>query len=294
VMEERGVQEYSLADLVPPEVGRIEALHEHRDQILGVSTGFRDLDQLTAGFQKSDLIIIAARPSMGKTALALNIAYNAATMAENFVPVAFFSIEMSKEQLVRRLFASEGRIDASRLRTGRMQALEWGQLNQAAGTLIDVPIHIIDRARATSLEIKAQARRMKSRHGIGLIVVDYLQLMRDPRAKSREQEIARISSDLKAMAKELDVPVVALSQLNREVEKRPNKRPNLSDLRESGSLEQDADVVIFIYRDELYKKDSPDKGIAEVRVAKQRNGPIGLVKLAYLAQFTKFENYIEQ
>ena len=292
-MEDRGGREFSLGELVPPEVQRVEALHEHRDQILGVPSGFTDLDRLTAGFQKSDLIILAARPSMGKTALALNIAHNAAT-AKIPVPVAFFSIEMSKEQLVRRLFASEGRIDASRLRTGRMQAEEWAKLNMAAGDLLDAPIYIIDRATVTSLEIKAQARRMKSRHGIGLVVVDYLQLMRDPRAKSREQEIARIASDLKAMAKELDVPVLALSQLNRDVEKRPNRRPKLSDLRESGALEQDADVVMFIYREEVYKKDTADKGIAEVEVAKQRNGPVGLVKLTYLSQFTLFQNYTEQ
>lgn len=291
-MEDRGGREFSLGELVPPEVQRVEALHEHRDQILGVPSGFTDLDRLTAGFQKSDLIILAARPSMGKTALALNIAHNAAT-AKTPVPVAFFSIEMSKEQLVRRLFASEGRIDASRLRTGRMQAEEWAKLNMAAGDLLDAPIYIIDRATVTSLEIKAQARRMKSRHGIGLVVVDYLQLMRDPRAKSREQEIARIASDLKAMAKELDVPVLALSQLNRDVEKRPNRRPKLSDLRESGALEQDADVVMFIYREEVYKKDSLDKGIAEVDVAKQRNGPVGLIKLTYLAEYTRFENYYQ-
>ena len=288
-MEERGAKDFSLADLVPDEIQRVEALHEHRDQILGVATGFTDLDQLTAGFQKSDLIIIAARPSMGKTALAVNISYNAASLKEP-VPVAFFSLEMSKEQLVRRLFASEGRIDASRLRTGRMQAEEWATLNMVGGPLSDAPIRIIDRARATSLEIKAQARRMKSRHGTGLIVVDYLQLMRDPRAKSREQEIARISGDLKAMAKELDVPVVALAQLSRECEKRPNKRPKLSDLRESGALEQDADVVIYIYRDQIYRKDSPDKGIAEIEVAKQRNGPVGMLKLAFLEQFTLFQN----
>jgi replicative DNA helicase len=174
-----------------------------------------------------------------------------------------------------------------------MQAEEWAKLNMAAGDLLDAPIYIVDRARATSLEIKAQARRMKSRHGIGLVVVDYLQLMRDPRAKSREQEIARIASDLKAMAKELDVPVLALSQLNRDVEKRPNRRPKLADLRESGALEQDADVVMFIYREEVYKKDTADKGIAELDVAKQRNGPVGLVKLTYLAPYTRFENYYQ-
>jgi len=253
--------------------------------MLGVPSGFTDLDRLTAGFQKSDLIILAARPSMGKTALALNVSYNAK------LPVAFFSLEMSKEQLVRRYFASEGRINTSRLRTGNMGGDEWVRLQEVAGKLLDAPIYISDKPKPTSLEIRAQARRLKKRHGVGLVVVDYLQLMRDPKAKSREQEIARISGDLKAMAKELDVPVVALAQLNRDVEKRPNKRPVLADLRESGALEQDADVVIFIYRDEVYRKDSLDKGIAEVRVAKQRNGPTGLVKLVYLAEYTRFENY---
>jgi replicative DNA helicase len=291
VMEDRGGKEFSLAQLVPEETKRIEILHEHRDQLLGVATGFRDLDQITAGFQKGDLIILAARPGMGKTSLALNIAHYAATVAENFVPVAFFSLEMSKEQLVRKLIASEGRIDADRLRTGRMNSEEWSKLYSVGGLLEDTPIYIRDDSSPTVLQIKAQARRMKKKYGIGLVVVDYLQLMRDPREKVREQQIARISGDLKAMAKELDVPVLALSQLNRELEKRPNRRPKLADLRESGSLEQDADVVIFIYRDQTYRKDSPDKGIAEIEVAKQRKGRTGLVKLAYQGQFTRFNNY---
>ena len=231
---------------------------------------------------------------MGKTSLVLNIAHYAATVAENFVSVAFFSLEMSKEQLVRKLISSEGRIDGDRLRTGRMTGDEWAKIYAIQGLLEDTPIYIRDDASPTVLQIKAQARRMKKKYGIGLVVVDYLQLMRDPREKVREQQIARISGDLKAMAKELDIPVLALSQLNRELEKRPNKRPKLADLRESGALEQDADVVIFLYRDEMYRKDSPDKGIAEVEVAKQRKGPTGLVKLAYLAQFTKFQNYIER
>ena len=292
-MENRGGREYSLAELIPEETKRIEILHEHRDQILGVPSGFTDLDNLTAGFQKSDLIILAARPGMGKTSLALNIAEYAATVVENFVPVAFFSLEMSKEQLVRKLMASEGRIDADRLRTGRMTGEEWSKLYSVGGLLEDTPIYIRDDSSPTVLQIKAQARRMKKKYGIGLVVVDYLQLMRDPREKVREQQVARISGDLKGMAKELDIPVLALSQLNRDLEKRNNRRPKLADLRESGALEQDADVVIFIYRDEEYRKDSPNKGIAEVEVAKQRKGRTGLVKLTYLAPFTKFENYIE-
>jgi replicative DNA helicase len=287
-MEDRGTREYSLAELVPEETKRIEILHEHRDQLLGVATGFRGLDQITAGFQKSDLIILAARPGTGKTSLALNIAHYAATKA---TPVAFFSLEMAKEQLVQKLIASEGRIDADRLRTGRMTGDEWAKLYAIQGLLEKVPLYIRDDASPTVLQIKAQARRMKKKYGIGLVVVDYLQLMRDPRERVREQQIARISSDLKAMAKELDVPVLALSQLNRELEKRPNRRPKLADLRESGAIEQDADVVMFIYRDEEYRKDSPDKGIAEIEVAKQRKGRTGLVKLAYQGQFTRFSNY---
>ncbi len=293
-MEDRGTREYSLAELLPEETRRIEILHEHRDQLLGVPSGFRDLDMITAGFQKSDLIILAARPGMGKTSLALNIAHYAATAAECFVPVAFFSLEMSKDQLVRKLISSEGRIDGDRLRTGRMQGDEWAKMYAVQGLLERTPIYIRDDASPTVLQIKAQARRMKKKYGVGLVIVDYLQLMRDPRERVREQQIARISSDLKAMAKELDVPVIALAQLNRELEKRPNRRPKLSDLRESGALENDADVVIFIYRDEMYRKESPDKGIAEVEVAKQRKGRTGLVKLVYLSQFTKFENYFER
>ena len=218
VMEQRGGKEFALSDIIPDEISQIEKLHEHRDQLLGVSTGFKDLDQLTSGFQKSDFIILAARPSMGKTALALGISFSAATMTSP-VPVAFFSLEMSKEQLVRRLMASEGKIDSTRLRTGRMQALEWGQLNEVGGVLVDIPIYISDRSPATILQIKSQARRMKKKYGIGMVMVDYLQLMRDPRERVREQQIARISGDLKNMAKELDVPVVALSQLNRDLEK---------------------------------------------------------------------------
>lgn len=290
-VDERGSESYALADLVPGETQKIEALWGSRGRVLGVPSGFFDLDRLTAGFQKSDLIVLAARPSMGKTALALNISFNAANAK---TPVAFFSLEMSKEQLVRRYFASEGRISTSRLRTGNMAGEEWARLLEAGGRMLEAPIFISDNPRPTSLEIRAQARRLKARYGIGLVVVDYLQLMRDPKAKSREQEIARISGDLKAIAKELDVPVLALAQLNRDVEKRPNKRPVLSDLRESGALEQDADVVMFIYRDEVYRKDSLEKGVAEVRVAKQRNGPTGLVKLAYLGEYTRFESYSDE
>jgi replicative DNA helicase len=288
VMEDRQIQAQPLSELVPPEKARIESLYDRTSEILGVPSGFIDIDRLTCGFQKSDLIIIAARPSMGKTALALNIAYHAAHKAG--VPVAFFSLEMSKEQLVQRLMASEGKINSHRLRSGQMEPEEWVALNQVEELLMKAPIYISDKPSPTPMEIRAQARRLKSRHGIGLIIVDYLQLAQDPRAKSREQEIGGISRALKALAKELDVPVIVLSQLNREVEKRPNKRPILADLRDSGQIEQDADLVLFIYRDEVYWEGSPDKGIAEVWLAKQRNGPIGLVKLTYLEEFMRFEN----
>lgn len=290
VMQERGVQEYALADLFPEEVKRTEALHEKRDRILGVPSGFTDLDQLTAGFQKTDLILLAARPSMGKTALALNISINASYKER--IPVAFFSLEMSKEQLTRRLISSVGSIDGTRLRTARMESQDWINLNSIYEPM-ESDFYITEKAR-TMLQVRTMARRLQSRRGIGLVILDYLQLMRDPRARNREQEVAQNSAALKALAVELNIPVIALSQLSREVEKRPNKRPMLSDLRESGALEQDADVVVFIYRDEFYKKDSPDKGIAEIHVAKQRNGPTGRIKLTYLSQFTRFENYAEQ
>lgn len=291
VIEDRGSGAHYLPELVPGERERIEGLHEHRGRILGVPTGFIDLDRILAGLQKADLILLAGRPSMGKTALALNISYHAAHAAK--IPVAFFSLEMSKEQLVRRLFASVGRIDAGRLRSGNMQPPEWVNLQQAEELLMDSPVHIVDKGRPTVLQIGAQARRLKAVHGIGLVVVDYLQLIRDAKAKSREQEIARISGDLKALAKDLNVPVLALSQLNRKCEERPNKRPQLADLRDSGSLEQDADVVLFLYRDEVYRENSTDKGKAELRVAKQRNGALGLVTLTFLPEFTRFENYAE-
>ena len=290
VVANQKTQAQSLSDLVPIEEARIEALHDRKNQTIGLSTGFKDIDRLTAGLQDSDLIILAARPSMGKTALALNIAFNAAQHAE--VPVAFFSLEMSKEQLVRRLIGSSGKINGERLRTGRMEAQEWVRFNETNQMLMKVPIFIDDSPSPTPLEIRSRARRLKMRHGIRLIIVDYLQLARDPKAQSREQEIGKISRALKALAKELQVPVIALSQLSRECEKRPDKRPILSDLRESGAIEQDADLVFFIYRDEVYREDSPHKGIAELRLAKQRNGPIGKVKLTYLGELMRFENHI--
>ena len=293
IKESREIQAaYSLDDLVPEEVSRIEKIFERKREILGISSGFVDLDRLTSGWQNGDLIILAARPSHGKTALSLNMAYHAARHSQ--VPTAFFSMEQPKEQLVQRLLASVGQINASRLRAARMESQEWERFYQVDDKLRGVPIHIIDKPALTSLEIRSQARRLKSKQGIGLVVVDYLQLARDPKAKSREQEVGGISRSLKALAKELNLPVIALCQLNREVEKRPNRRPVLADLRESGSIEQDADLVLFIYRDELYREDSKDKGIAEVRLAKHRNGPTGLVNLAYRKEFMLFQNYAQK
>jgi len=289
IKESREIQAaYSLDDLVPEEVSRIEKIFERKREILGIPSGFVDLDRLTSGWQNGDLIILAARPSHGKTALSLNMAYHAARHSQ--VPTAFFSMEQPKEQLVQRLLASVGQINASRLRAARMESQEWERFYQVDDKLRGVPIHIIDKPALTSLEIRSQARRLKSKQGIGLVVVDYLQLARDPKAKSREQEVGGISRSLKALAKELNLPVIALCQLNREVEKRPNRRPVLSDLRESGSIELDADLVLFIYRDELYCEDSKDKGIAEVRLAKHRNGPTGLVNLVYRKEFMLFQN----
>ena len=293
IKESREIQAaYSLDDLVPEEVSRIEKIFERKREILGIPSGFVDIDRLTGGWQNGDLIILAARPSHGKTALSLNMAYHAARHSQ--VPTVFFSMEQPKEQLVQRLLASVGQINASRLRAARMESQEWERFYQVDDKLRGVPIQIIDKPALTSLEIRSQARRLKSKQGIGLVVVDYLQLARDPKAKSREQEVGGISRSLKALAKELNLPVIALCQLNREVEKRPNRRPVLSDLRESGSIELDADLVLFIYRDELYREDSKDKGIAEVRLAKHRNGPTGLVNLAYRKEFMLFQNYVQK
>lgn len=279
----------ALGALVEKEIHTLEAIwHREAGRITGVPSGFIDLDNKTAGFQRGDLIIIAARPSMGKTALALNIAYHAAYQAQ--VPVAFFSLEMSKEQLVRRLLSSVGEVDANNLRRAFLSNQEWANLQTAAGYLLDCPIYIDDTPASTVLEIRAKARRLKAEGKLGLLIIDYLQLMRGRgEAPSREQEISEISRSLKALAKELSVPVVALSQLSREPEKREKKRPQLSDLRESGAIEQDADVVMFIYRDELYRPDSPDKGTAEVIIGKQRNGPTGTIKLAFRDKFTRFD-----
>ncbi len=271
----------------------IDALEERQGSkalITGVASGYSKLDELLAGFQRSDLIILAARPSMGKTALALNFARNAAIDAD--VPVAVFSLEMSKEQLSLRLLCSEARVDSGRVRTGFINQDDWSRLTAAAGVLSSSPIFIDDAPDITATTIRAKARRMKKEHNIGLIVIDYIQLMRGSASMDRHLEISEISRSMKALAKEINVPVIALSQLNRKLEERTDKRPKLSDLRESGALEQDADVVAFIYRDEVYNKEesNPNKGTAEVIISKQRNGPIGTAALTFLGAYTRFED----
>jgi replicative DNA helicase len=276
--------------------GNIETLEENQNNkslITGVSTGYTDLDRMTSGFQNSDLIIIAARPSMGKTALALNIARNAAV--ENDTPSAIFSLEMAKEQLSMRMLCSDARVDSSRLRSGFFSMEDWENITEAAGILSESPIYIDDSPVISATEIRAKARRLKMDKNIGMVIIDYLQLMRSNRTmERRDLEISDISRSLKALAKELSLPVVALSQLNRMLEQRNDKRPRLSDLRESGALEQDADVVAFIYRDEVYnnEENNPHKGTAEIILAKQRNGPTGTVTLSFLNSYTRFENFI--
>jgi len=280
-----------LKELIKDSFRTIERLYEKKELITGVPTGFEMLDEKTSGLQKSDLVVVAGRPSMGKTALALNIAQYAAIEAN--IPVAIFSLEMSKEQLAFRMLSSEARVDSQRLRRGFPGETDWPKLTTAAGRLAEAPIFIDDTAAITVLEMKAKSRRLKAETGLGLVIVDYLQLMRSLGSRdSREQEISEISRSLKALAKELNIPVVALSQLNRQVEQRTNRRPQMADLRESGAIEQDADVIIFLYRDEVYNRteDNPEKGIAEVIIGKQRNGPVGTVKLAFLEKFTRFEN----
>jgi replicative DNA helicase len=282
---------YPLSKLIDGNIDFLEEKQKNKSMVTGVPTGFTHLDNLTSGFQNSDLIILAARPSMGKTALALNIARNAAVDAG--VPVAVFSLEMSKEQLSLRLLCSEARIDSSRLRSGFFSMEDWDRLTDAAGVLSAAPIFIDDSPSLSAMEVRAKARRLKMDKNIGLIVIDYLQLMQGRAgAERRDLEISEISRSLKALAKEISLPVIALSQLNRMLEQRTDKRPRLSDLRESGALEQDADVVAFIYRDEVYNKEetNPHKGTAEVILAKQRNGPTGEVLLTFLSAYTRFEN----
>jgi replicative DNA helicase len=282
----------ALGDLITDAYKAVEDAYENKVLVTGVPTGFQDLDRMTSGFQPGDLVVIAGRPSMGKTALALNIAQKASS--ETGDPTAVFSLEMSKEQLSLRMLSAEARIDSSRMRGGFLRESDLARINRAAGALYDIPVYIDDSPAVSVLEIRAKARRMKLEKNLGLVVVDYLQLMRGrASAERRELEISEISRSLKALAKELHVPVVALSQLNRKVEERTNKRPVLSDLRESGAIEQDADVIIFIYRDKVYNKElNPEEMLrAELIVSKQRNGPTGTVNLTFLEEYTRFEPY---
>jgi len=282
---------YPLGKIIESNIDTLEERQGNKALITGVPTGYAQLDKMTAGLQPSDLLILAGRPSMGKTALALNVARNATL--EGNVPTAFFSLEMSKEQLSMRLLCSEARIDSSRLRSGFFSREDWVKITDAAGALSEAPLYIDDSPDVTAMTIRAKARRLKMEKDLGLIFIDYLQLMRgQANIERRDLEISDISRSLKALAKELDLPVIALSQLNRKLEERSDKRPQLSDLRESGALEQDADVVAFIYRDEVYNKDenNPNRGKAELIVAKQRNGPVGTVPLTFLNAYTRFEN----
>ncbi len=266
---------------------RIEKLYDEKKGVTGLSTGFKDLDSMCSGLQASDLVVVAARPSMGKTTLALNMAQQVAV--RNKMPTAFFSMEMSKEQLAQRLLCAESRIDAQNMRRGFLSQDEWQKLTRAVGPLSEAPLYIDDTATMSVMEVRAKARRLKAERGLEAIFVDYLQLMRGfGRSESRQQELSEISRALKALAKELKVPVVALSQLSRAVEKRPDRRPILSDLMESGGIEANADLVMFIYRDAYYNKETEDKNIAEISIAKQRNGPTGLIKLIFLDRFTQF------
>lgn len=281
--------------LLPQVADRIDYLYQRENQgdVTGIPTGFSDLDERTSGFQPGDLIIVAGRPSMGKTAFSLNIAENVAL--DTKLPVAVFSMEMGATQLATRMIGSVGRLDQHRMRNGNLEDEDWVRLTTALGKLNDAPIFIDEGAGLSSFDVRARARRLHRQCGkLGLIVVDYLQLMSAPsgrQGENRATEISEISRSLKSLAKELDVPVVALSQLNRSVEQRPDKRPVMSDLRESGAIEQDADLILFIYRDEVYNPDTPDKGTAEIIIAKQRNGPIGRVRLTFLGQHTRFENF---
>jgi replicative DNA helicase len=274
---------------------RIDHLYhrENQSDVTGVPTGYTRIDQMTSGLQAGDLVVIAARPSMGKTALALNIAEHVAV--DNGLPVAIFSMEMSSTQLAMRMLGSIARVDQHKMRTGRLNDKEWGDLSDAMAKLHETPLFIDEGGALTALEVRARARRLKRQYSkLGLIVIDYLQLMAaTSQGENRATEISEISRSLKAMAKELDVPVVALSQLNRAVDQRPDRRPVMSDLRESGAIEQDADVILFIYREVVYKPDLPEeqRGLAEVIIGKQRNGPIGTIKLTFLGQHTRFENY---
>ncbi len=287
--KERGREALRAGEIVRRVIAKIDELYHRQEMVTGIPTGLIELDKLTSGLHPGDLIIVAARPSMGKSALVTTIAEYVAV--EKKIPVAFFSIEMSAEQITQRLICSIARVDAHKLRTGFIPVSDWPKLTMAAEKIEESPLYIDDSSGISVLELRAKARRMKSRYGIGLIIVDYLQIMRGfGKVESRQQEISQISRSLKLLAKELNVPVIAVSQLSREVEKREDKRPRLSDLRESGSLEQDADLVIMLMREEYYHPTEENKNIAEIIVAKHRNGPTGSFKLAFIKEYARFEN----
>ncbi len=290
---------FATKDILKETFKTIERLYNRKEMVTGVPTGFTDLDNMTAGLQEGDLLIVAGRPSMGKTAFCLNVVEHAAVHNENRVPTLVFSLEMSKEQLVQRMLCSLSKVDASRLRTGHLGESDWPKLTTGAGLLSDAPVYIDDTPGISVLELRSKARRLKAEKNLGLIIIDYLQLMTGNNSENRQQEISDISRSLKALAKELKVPVIALSQLNRSLENRTDKRPIMADLRESGAIEQDADVIMFVYREAVYceackKRDnSCDKGHdkdAEIVIGKQRNGPIGTVHLTFRGEYTRFEN----
>ncbi|SFA42601.1 primary replicative DNA helicase [Parageobacillus thermantarcticus] len=280
----------NIKDVLVQTYDNIEMLHNRKGEVTGIPTGFTELDRMTAGFQRSDFIIVAARPSVGKTAFALNIAQNVATKTDE--NVAIFSLEMSAQQLVMRMLCAEGNINAQNLRTGRLTPEDWGKLTMAMGSLSNAGIYIDDTPSIRVSDIRAKCRRLKQERGLGMVVIDYLQLIQGSgrNRENRQQEVSEISRSLKALARELEVPVIALSQLSRSVEQRQDKRPMMSDIRESGSIEQDADIVAFLYRDDYYNKDSENKNIIEIIIAKQRNGPVGTVQLAFIKEYNKFVN----
>jgi replicative DNA helicase len=281
-----------IKDVLTLALDRIDFMYQQGESVTGVATGFKDFDELTSGLQNSDLIIIAGRPSMGKTSFAMNIAEHVVIKLHR--AVAVFSMEMSAEQLGIRLIASVARVNQQKVRTGNLEDEDWARVTQAISTLQEAQLFIDDTPALNPLELRSRARRLARENDLGAIIIDYIQLMQGSgRDENRTTEVSEISRNLKALAKELNIPVIALSQLNRSVESRSDKRPMMSDLRESGSIEQDADVIVFIYRDEVYHEDSMDKGIAEIIISKQRNGPIGTVKLAFLGHLTKFENYTD-
>jgi replicative DNA helicase len=283
----------ALKEILPAAIDRLDVLSHSDDEITGVSTGFTKMDEMTAGLQRGELIVIAGRPSMGKTTLAVNIAENAAIGHE--IPTAIFSMEMSAEQLTFRMIGSIGRVNQAGLRRGKLSDEDWSRIDSAVSMMSSAPIFIDDSPGLSPTEVRARARRLKRENGLGLIVVDYLQLMQVSRTvENRATEISEISRSLKALAKELDLPVIALSQLNRSVEQRTDKKPVMSDLRESGAIEQDADLIVFIYREEVYDKETPRRGVADIIIGKQRNGPVGEFHLTFLGEFTKFENLVAE